>query len=70
MNFSSFLILIFIFIISVSSASPLTAYFLDMGQGDLVLIEHEGHTMLIDTGDLDAGPTVLSYLQNLGPVLT
>lgn len=60
------LFLLLFFIVSVSSASPLTVHFLDVGQGDSAVIEHDGHSMLIDAGDLDAGPTVLSYLRRLG----
>lgn len=42
---TSFLILI------ISPVSSLTIHFLDVGQGDSALIEHNGHTMLIDVVD-------------------
>ncbi|MGV8108289.1 ComEC/Rec2 family competence protein [Methanospirillum sp.] len=58
--------LIVLFLVSISSASPLSVHFFDVGQGDSALIEHDGHIMLINAGDLDAGPTVLPYFRSLG----
>jgi len=66
MNYFSLFTYILLFIVSISSASPLTVHFIDVGQGDSALIEHDGHAMLIDAGPLDAGPTVLSYLRSQG----
>lgn len=66
MRYLCFIFLISVIFISISSASPLTVHYLDVGQGDSALIEHNNHTMLIDAGTLDAGPTILSYLQSRG----
>lgn len=66
MRILGFIFLLSFLFISISSASPLTAHFFDVGQGDSVLIEHDGHTMLIDAGPLDSGPMILSYLRDLG----
>lgn len=66
MRYLCFIFLISVIFISISSASPLTVHYLDVGQGDSALIEHNNHNMLIDAGPLDAGPTILSYLQSRG----
>lgn len=58
-------VLLFLILI-ISPVSSLTIHFLDVGQGDSALIEHNGHTMLIDAGDMDAGPGILSYLKSQG----
>lgn len=44
----------------------LTVTFLDVGQGNAVLAEQDGHFMLIDGGDRDASSYVVSYLKNQG----
>lgn len=53
-------------ILLISPVSSLSVHFLDVGQGDSVLIEHRGHAMLIDAGDPDAGQCILSYLRTQG----
>jgi len=57
---------IFSLILIISPVSSLSVHFLDVGQGDATLIRHNGHTLLIDAGDMDAGPDILSYLQYQG----
>lgn len=44
----------------------LTVTFLDVGQGNSVLVENEGAYMLIDGGDRDYSSYVVSYLKNQG----
>lgn len=40
--------------------------FIDVGQGDAALVECEGHYMLIDGGDIEAGDKVYQTLQEQG----
>ncbi len=44
----------------------LTVHFIDVGQGDSILVEYDGKTMLIDAGENNAGPTVTAFLQEQG----
>lgn len=44
----------------------LTVTFLDVGQGNAVLVEQEGRYMLIDGGDREYSSFVVSYLENQG----
>jgi competence protein ComEC len=48
------------------NSGPLKVYFIDVGQGDSELITCDNFTMLIDAGDPDAGPRVVSELRSLG----
>jgi beta-lactamase superfamily II metal-dependent hydrolase len=41
-------------------------HFLDVGQGDSALILYNGTTILIDAGEADAGPGIVSYLKSQG----
>ena len=41
-------------------------HFIDVGQGDSILAESDGHYMLIDAGENDQGGTVLCYLKAQG----
>ncbi len=47
-------------------AESLSVEFLDVGQGSAVLLESEGHYVLIDGGDRQTSSFVVSYLQNKG----
>jgi len=40
--------------------------FLDVGQGDSILIRSRSHAVLIDGGDINMGETVLGYLRRAG----
>lgn len=46
--------------------TTLSVTFLDVGQGNCVLAESDGHYMLIDGGNSSHSSFVVSYLQNLG----
>jgi beta-lactamase superfamily II metal-dependent hydrolase len=48
------------------SGQNLTVHFLDVGQGDSILIEYSNKAMLIDAGENDQGGVVTNYLQNQG----
>ncbi|KKG13066.1 lamin tail domain-containing protein [Methanosarcina sp. 2.H.A.1B.4] len=48
------------------SGQNLTIHFLDVGQGDSILIEYNNKDMLIDAGESDQGEVVTSYLQDQG----
>ena len=49
------------------SVSTLTVHFIDVGQGDSVLIQTpEGNTMLIDGGPRENGASLVSYLKKQG----
>ena len=50
-----------------STKSPeLKVYFLDVGQADSIIIESEGHYMVIDVGENGDGDFVVNYLKDLG----
>ena len=44
----------------------LTVHFLDVGQGDSILIEYKNKSMLIDAGESDQGEVVSDYLKDQG----
>ncbi|WP_158308866.1 ComEC/Rec2 family competence protein [Methanocella arvoryzae] len=46
--------------------SDLIVHFIDVGQGDSMLVQSGGKNMLIDAGTLDSGSTVTSYLKEHG----
>lgn len=48
------------------SGQNLTVHFLDVGQGDSILLEIDGKSMLIDSGESDQGKVVTAYLQDQG----
>jgi beta-lactamase superfamily II metal-dependent hydrolase len=52
--------------VSASASENLTVNFLDVGQGDSILLQFNNKNVLIDGGDRDAGPRVESYLRDLG----
>ncbi len=41
-------------------------HFIDVGQGDSILIESDGEYMLIDAGENDQGEVVVDYLKSVG----
>lgn len=46
----------------ISAAAELTVTFLDVGQGDAIILSCDGRTALIDAGTVEMGPTVNGYL--------
>lgn len=46
--------------------TDLKVYFLDVAQGNAVLVENQGHFMLIDGGNWDYSSFVVRYLRNRG----
>ncbi|HWR25630.1 MAG TPA: lamin tail domain-containing protein [Methanosarcina sp.] len=44
----------------------LTVHFLDVGQGDSILLEYNGKAMLIDAGEQDQGTKISEYLRDHG----
>ena len=53
---------------AVDSNASATVSFLDVGQGDSVLIQAAGKTVLIDGGERDQGSVVLDDLKKYGTV--
>lgn len=51
---------------SETAGQELTVHFIDVGQGDAILIQCAGHAMLIDAGDNSKGTTVQLYLRKQG----
>ncbi len=47
-------------------ATNLKVHFIDVGQGDCILIEDGTSAMLIDAGNPENGPGIVSYIKNLG----
>lgn len=46
--------------------NSLAVHYIDVGQGDSILIGQDDHFMLIDAGENDQGPVVLKYLEDHG----
>lgn len=51
---------------SSSADETMKVHFIDVGQGDSILIESDGHYMLIDAGERDQGKNVTDYLKSIG----
>lgn len=49
-----------------SSSGTLNVHFIDVGQGDSILIQDGTHFMLVDAGENDQGDTVVNYLKEQG----
>ena len=64
--------ILFVFVTSITfqdtrGAAPLQVTYLDVGQGDSILLrDPNGFTILIDGGVTAAGPTVVSYIKSKG----
>ena len=48
------------------TSSELKVHFIDVGQGDSILIQSGDHDMLVDAGENDQGDTVVTYLHSQG----
>lgn len=68
LNFNNLLTLFILsfLIFSLSEATPLKIHFIDVGQGDSILLQSGGKNMLVDAGPDESGGTVVSYLQAQG----
>ena len=44
----------------------MTVHYLDVGQGDCVLVSCDGESMLIDAGDNNQGTKIQNYLRKQG----
>jgi competence protein ComEC len=51
---------------SATATENLTVHFLDVGQGDSILLQFNGKNVLIDGGEQEMGPRVQSYLRDQG----
>lgn len=51
---------------SGSEGQDLRVHFIDVGQGDSILVQSDGHFMLIDAGENNQADTVIRYLQQAG----
>ena len=49
--------------VSEAAKQPLSVHYIDVGQGDSILIKAEGLNVLIDAGERGNGETILSYLE-------
>lgn len=49
-----------------NQAGNFQVHFIDVGQGDCILINSEGHYILIDAGEIDQGNKVVNYLHKQG----
>ena len=47
-------------------SGDLEVHFLDVGQGDAILVRYGNKSMLVDGGSIEAGPDVTSYLRGQG----
>jgi Predicted hydrolase (metallo-beta-lactamase superfamily) len=47
-------------------SGTIEVHFLDVGQGDAILVRHDNKSMLVDGGPIGAGTTVASYLKSHG----
>lgn len=52
--------------VPVKDEPNMKVHFIDVGQGDSILIESSKKYMLIDAGENNYGTTVVSYLENVG----
>ncbi len=48
------------------SENVATVHFIDVGQGQCVLISSDGHNMLIDGGEREYSSKIIGYIENLG----
>lgn len=49
-----------------AAVSEMTVHYLDVGQGDCVLVSCDGESMLIDAGDNNQGTKIQNYLKKQG----
>lgn len=51
---------------AVTTEDALEVDFIDVGQADSILLENEGHYMLVDAGNNEDGPKLVTYLKEEG----
>ena len=51
---------------TVTAGESLTVHYIDVGQADCILLEHDGQFLLIDGGNREDGQLVVSYLEQQG----
>ena len=51
---------------TVTAGESLTVHYIDVGQADCILLEHDGQFLLIDGGNQEDGQLVVSYLEQQG----
>ncbi len=51
---------------AVTAEDALEVDFIDVGQADSILLENEGHYMLVDAGNNEDGPKLVTYLKEEG----
>ncbi len=49
-----------------TSADPLQVHYIDVGQGDSILIQYKKHNILIDAGENGRGDSIIKYLKKQG----
>ena len=49
--------------VPVTAEERLEVTFIDVGQADSILLENEGHYMLIDAGNNEDGPKLVNYFK-------
>jgi len=49
-----------------SVSDPVKVHFIDVGQGDAILIQVKAKNILLDAGTEEAAPTILAYLKTYG----
>ncbi len=52
--------------LSGGASQPFEVHFIDVGQADCALVIADGKTMLIDGGEIGAGPRIIDYLRTHG----
>lgn len=50
----------------ITKPLDMKVHFLDVGQADCIIIESDGHFMIVDAGNNDDGTMVVNYLKKLG----
>lgn len=58
------LIVLVFLVVPFMASAELKVHFIDVGQGDSILVQCDGASMLVDAGPLEAGVVVNDYLRN------
>ena len=60
-----FTLLVFMLLLPVFASAEIKVHFIDVGQGDSILVQCDGETLLVDAGPEDAGTRVNNYIREL-----